>query len=191
MGYSRASSLLLCRALNTWSFGVRSRYSGEKGTDNPVRIIPRCRSPSQRIQPHPEGDREGFALSRGARREELCTAQPRPLVRRGGRRSRRARIHRPGPDVQSRSTRAPVQGCRAAGRGVPGAAGARMCCNKELSASWTLEGTFEQDQLSPGQQFDIEGQVAVLTDSTSPPPFSNMEFRVFLIADADGRQVGR
>ena len=78
-----------------------------------------------------------------------------------------------------------------ADEGVAFAAGARMCCNKELSASWTLEGTFEQDQLSPGQRFEIKGQVAVLTDSASPPPFSNMEFRVFLIADADGRQVGR
>lgn len=78
-----------------------------------------------------------------------------------------------------------------ADEGVTFAAGARMCCNKELSASWTLEGTFEEDRLSPGQQFEIKGQAAVLTDSTSPPSLTNMEFRVFLIADADGRQVGR
>ena len=75
--------------------------------------------------------------------------------------------------------------------GVAFGAGARMCCAKELSAPWTINGTFERSTLLPGDQLDITGQVAVLTDSTALPPTTWLRFSAYLIADADGRQVGR
>ena len=60
-----------------------------------------------------------------------------------------------------------------------------------MSAPFTIEGTFEQDKLSAGQTFGIEGQVAVLTDSLTPPKSTFLNFRMFQIADPEGRQIGR
>ena len=75
--------------------------------------------------------------------------------------------------------------------GIAFGAGARMCCGNELSAPWTIEGTFELDTLSPGERFDIAGRVAVLTDSSALPASTRLRFWAYLIADAEGRQVGR
>ena len=71
--------------------------------------------------------------------------------------------------------------------GIAFGAGARLCC----STPWIMEGTFELDKLSPGQRFEIDGRVAVLTDSLDLPLATQLIFYAELIADADGRQVGR
>ena len=78
-----------------------------------------------------------------------------------------------------------------ADEGIAFGAGARMCCEKGMGAPWTIEGAFDLDTLSPGERFDISGRVAVLTDSPDLAPATRLQFSAYLIADAEGRQVGR
>ena len=78
-----------------------------------------------------------------------------------------------------------------AAEGFSFGAGARLCCENEQSASWTIAGTFERDALAPGDEFDISGRVSVLADDSTRLPTTFLGFSAYMMGDADGRQVGR
>ena len=75
--------------------------------------------------------------------------------------------------------------------GVAFSAGARRCCEGAKNAPWSIEGTFERDALAPRGRFQISGRVTLWADDSSTPPAAHLDFRGNLMADADGRQVGR
>ncbi len=77
--------------------------------------------------------------------------------------------------------------------GIPFAAAARLCCIAEEDvAPWAIKGTFERDTLEPGDRFRISGDVTYFASGpATPPPPATLEFNAYLLADAQGRQVGR
>ena len=79
----------------------------------------------------------------------------------------------------------------AAGEGIPFAAAARLCCQNQGSATWAIEGTFEREALQPGDLVRISGRFSLLSDPSTRPPDAHLQFRANLLADAQGRQVGR
>ncbi len=75
--------------------------------------------------------------------------------------------------------------------GIPFGAGARVCCEENKNAPWTIVGAFERDALIPGDSFKILGQTSLLTGPSNKPPTVSLNFYASLLGDVDGRQVGR
>ena len=77
--------------------------------------------------------------------------------------------------------------------GIAFGGAARLCCvGEDDVAPWAIEGSFERDALEPGDRFGITGIVTYFAAGQStPPPRATLEFNAYLLADAQGRQVGR
>ena len=57
-------------------------------------------------------------------------------------------------------------------------------------APWTIKGNLAQTQLSPSQEVEIFGQVAIRTRESNPPLGGQLSFEAHLLINANGRQVG-
>jgi len=57
-------------------------------------------------------------------------------------------------------------------------------------APWTISGDLDGNQLTPGEEVAISGQIAIRTDEENEPSSAKLNFDAHLLINANGRQVG-
>jgi hypothetical protein len=74
--------------------------------------------------------------------------------------------------------------------GIPFGGGGRLCCDNAYGISWTLAGSYEREDLRPGERMRVQGTATLYAGEGVKPPNVSMDLSAFLVADERGRQVG-